>query len=812
MTADSNTLRLSPRIRSRLGALRWRIRAYVWLEGLSLIAIWLGLMFWIGFAIDYIPVVLGFYLPTLLGLDEMSRFERILLLSVMGGVSFWILYRWVLRRAFVRLADHSMAILLERQFQQEHDSLVTAVEMSEAPDHAADFNADMLSHTSQAAAVQLEDAQMRHVFRHFPLWRNILGAILVACSIVVFGLFQRDALATVSSRLYGLSDNLYERRARIEVYEIEVDRTIWMEEKAGGADAKTDDSQTQTYVKRRMPKRKKFVNRTVKVARGSSPRLLVRADLNYEVQPESCKLHYRTADGYSDVAPMERSRSSDDKNYRYFFFRNQPLRGIRSDVRFDVIGGDHRLAGYSVQVVDAPAIVSARLYCERPAYTELVPQEIDFAPGLKLPMGTRIKIEATANKSLGRVQVYDPASARMTLFEREQLDGDVFRHEIERLDGDLGIEISFEDEDGVDSDEPYCLNISAVEDLPPDVKVTLRGIGTSITADARLPMSGMIGDDYGVAHARFELQMGDDPVPYRFPVDLAADGGVDAAVDLREARGREKDPLTIKPGEKVILAIRASDKCDLGDGPNVGSSERHQLDVVLPEVLLARLDAREIGQRQRFEQIIEEMTKTRGDLVRVEVDLTSGDETPAGEEPEDASEGDASDAGTEPDDQPLDDMTARDRARSLRLLMIQRAVLQADKSAQEMAGVAATFEDIREELINNRVDTQERKIRLKEQIADPIKEIAGPLCTELANRLAVLEKELEKPGGPQAAADGVAQIDRVLLEMENVLAQMLDLESYNELIEIVRELIKEQDELRDDTKKEHKRKVMGDLF
>ena len=34
----------------------------------------------------------------------------------------------------------------------------------------------------------------------------------------------------------------------------------------------------------------------------------------------------------------------------------------------------------------------------------------------------------------------------------------------------------------------------------------------------------------------------------------------------------------------------------------------------------------EIAQRQRFEQIIEELTKTRGDLVRVEVDLKAMDE------------------------------------------------------------------------------------------------------------------------------------------------------------------------------------------
>ena len=115
-------------------------------------------------------------------------------------------------------------------------------------------------------------------------------------------------------------------------------------------------------------------------------------------------------------------------------------------------------------------------------------------------------------------------------------------------------------------DEPYRLVVTAVEDLPPDVKVTLRGIGTSITPDARLPAEGVIGDDYGVAEANVELHLGDDPVPFRFPVELANDGGVATAVDLREARAREKDPLALKPGEKVLVAVRAKDKCDLGGG------------------------------------------------------------------------------------------------------------------------------------------------------------------------------------------------------------------------------------------------------
>ena len=54
--------------------------------------------------------------------------------------------------------------------------------------------------------------------------------------------------------------------------------------------------------------------------------------------------------------------------------------------------------------------------------------------------------------------------------------------------------------------------------------------------------------------------------------------------------------------------------------------------------------------------------------------------------------------------------TAEERAQSLRLLRTQRSLVQCDKSAQEVLGVAASFADIREELINNRVDSKDREV------------------------------------------------------------------------------------------------------
>src|SRR5262245_38868357 len=101
---------LTSDLRSLLAGLRWRIRLYIGMEGLALAAIWLGAMFWIGFGLDYLPV--------LMGASEMPAMARGVLLTATGIVLAYILYRWIGRRAFVKLPSRSLALLLERRFDE----------------------------------------------------------------------------------------------------------------------------------------------------------------------------------------------------------------------------------------------------------------------------------------------------------------------------------------------------------------------------------------------------------------------------------------------------------------------------------------------------------------------------------------------------------------------------------------------------------------------------------------------------------------------------------------------------------------------
>jgi hypothetical protein len=757
---------LSAQISSLLSRLRWRIRAYVWAEGLALAAVWIGLTFWLGLALDYVPVRLG--------ASEMPLAARVTLLVVVAAVLAYLLYRWVWRRGFVPLASRSMAVLLERRFPDFHDSLLTAVELRSRPPSAWDFNPHMLAQTDRQALACVDHVRLRQVFNFMPLARNATLATIVLASVVLFGLVASDAFATWVNRFYFLSDQPWPRRTYIELLA--------------------------------------FPDRNQKAAKGSSVTIRVRADATRPTRPpDVCTIYYRTEEGERGRVHMTKSGSVRDgfQEYRY---AERPFKGILSSIRFDVVGDDHRLRDNQLVVVDSPNVIRVELDCELPAYTQLVPRSQLWRPGIGLPKGSRVAIRAQSNKDLRAVRIEDVQSretAELPIDQASQPLSRRFSHIIDPLDRNQILDVTLTDTDGIVSQRPHRITLDVVQDQPPTVDVVLRGIGAAVTADARLPVLGTISDDYGVDRAWFELEM-EGAERRQFPCQIAAGQKVDDALDLRVERSAEPNPLRLQEGGKLVVTVMAADKYNLGGGPNVGQGDRHELDVVTPSDLLALLEARELGLRRRLERMIVEMQETRDSLARVK----DQDESllDRGTEPEDAAAEQASgEKVTRETPAEAAPSNESDRADALRALRVERAVQHSQRAAQEVLGIAASFDEIRDELINNRVDSEDRRQRIETQISTPLKQIARDLFPQWDERLKELEGQLAGPAVADATDAAVQQADRILAAMEAVLANMLEVEDYNELVDMVRSLIREQQELAERTKREQRKRLLGPL-
>ena len=142
-------------------------------------------------------------------------------------------------------------------------------------------------------------------------------------------------------------------------------------------------------------------------------------------------------------------------------------------------------------------------------------------------------------------------------------------------------------------------------------------------------------------------------------------------------------------------------------------------------------------------------------------------------------------------------------------VVVQQAIANGQQSASETLSLATSFDDIREELVNNRIDTPELESRLKDQIGDPLRQIAEKSFPELETRLRKLEAVLADPAAAKLRRDeAVQQADAILVEMHQVLNKMLELESFNEVVEQLRDIIETEKAIHRDTLKKQKEKTL----
>lgn len=492
--------------------------------------------------------------------------------------------------------------------------------------------------------------------------------------------------------------------------------------------------------------------------------------------------------------------------FQYYRYEGQPFQGMLEDVQFDVIGFDHRVADYEVTVVASPAITQVRLVCQLPSYMDAPDRQLIWQPGLSLPIGTNIRLEGLSTKPLKSAQVtslnVEGQSIKSTELEQ---DATRFQADLGTLQETTSLDIEMLDTDDVPSEQPYRVTINALEDLAPQVNLRLLGIGTAITPIARLPVSGEIKDDYGVQRAYFQVTRLDNSQTSELDLDLGLDGSVDATLDLRKERVDRPDDWLLEPGQQVLFSVHATDYFDLGDERNLGQSENLTLDVVTADELLARLEARELGLKRRFEQTLRELIDTRDSLLRLQTLLAPDAAAPETDTPDDES------ADTEPDD--ADDRLSDSQLLSLNRLRVQRAQQQAAKAQQEVAGVAASFDDIRNELINNRVDTPEREQRLADEIVRPLELVVADNFNTWMEQLSRVEDAV---GDSSLAGlenrQAIQQANEIIFALQAVLQKMVELETFNELIDLVRSVIEEQEAILKDTEDARKSQELDILL
>jgi hypothetical protein len=774
-------------IAATLARIRRTARFWIWVESLSLLLL----------------LAAGYFWATLI-LDRLLEPPPAVRAAALGAVAMALLVvatRRLVGRMRAALADRELALLVERRDPTFRDSLATAVHAA-AADSDEPVDEALVARSTALARDQLDRLRIGDLFNTASLMSVVAVAAVVAGGIGWFSSVAPDVTSLWARRMVLLSQERWPRATRLSV--------------------------------------EGFPDGVRRVARGSDVDILVRADASGRV-PEAVELRSRSADG-STTDRMGR-RGGQVEGRQAF---GHVLVDVRRDLELSIRGGDDRIDGLRLVAVDPPSVESLEIGFTPPAYLGSRHRSVRPAGLVEIPRGSTVRIGVTADKPLSRGTIRgrqaialgrdapegSQASEDCCLASLDDaigpaatdgggeghrggtpagaspLEGRRLEAAIEDLEGVWTIMVDMADRDGVATPRPTAFRIVAVDDAPPQLVVSLLGVSSMVTPGARVPLVGTIRDDHGLASAAVVVRRGpaavtaptDDERPlgpsqarpsppssaavseHRFPIDrLVTDSPL---VELPESSPESVDlePLGLEPGETLLIEVTASDACGLAEGPHAVRSDAWTLEVVSAERLSSMLEARELVLRRRFERVVEEFAAAREPMLAAAEGLDSAGAGAADNAPE-------TPTATAPD-------------------VVRLLVDAADRCRGETAEIAAAFLEIRREFDNNRLLTDELDTRLFAQIAGPLSEIADgdlPLLAAACRR--VRAADLSTSGAAALAEPSAA----VLARMREVLARMLELETFNEVVEILRSSIRTQEGLREETIRRQKERARAVL-
>ena len=371
------------------------------------------------------------------------------------------------------------------------------------------------------------------------------------------------------------------------------------------------------------------------------------------------------------------------------------------------------------------------------------------------------------------------------------------------LDGNLLVELRLWGTDGICSSRVQQFVVSAINDQPPQVDLVLQGIGTAITENAILPMTGKIKDDYDIKEAWVESVLDTNPL-LKSPLNVEPDGKVSSQLDLKAMR--DGGQLVAKVGSTLGLTMAAEDYLNLRDEPHIGRASPIQLGVVTPEQLLILLERRELAMRARLEQIIGELSQMRDLLVNIErASKSVSPDANAATEPTALETADA--------DANVDEANTPARLERMQMLRSQQAESQMTKSEGELRGVEREITQINQELINNRIDSKDRRTRLEDKIRKPLIEVLDQSWAPMATDVRAIEKGYSKLSKSETSVvellpTAIGKANQIIVALTAILDDMVNIQDFNEVLDEVRGMIDDQGKLLQKTQQEQKKQLL----
>lgn len=464
------------------------------------------------------------------------------------------------------------------------------------------------------------------------------------------------------------------------------------------------------------------------------------------VQPREVEIVFTSASGERGRETMVTVGSEGAYRYRYTF------KNAQEDFVFHLEGGDDETQDYSARLLVRPRVEWSQLGIVPPAYARLEGYTLpDGERAAQVLPGSEVTFTITTNKPVAQASLMaGNKTIGPAILEGDRRIVAISPHDTQTY------HFALVDEFGLEDKQPVRFAVRVIKDEPPRVRMKLPGVGEMVTPEAILPIEVEFADTYGLAGAELVFQVSrDDAREGSIPLTTFRPYLTTFSASHTWSVASE----AVTPSDRLTLFARATDFDDVS-GPNAAESPPISIRVVTRDELIAELARREQEFRMDFERLIDVQEQLRSRLLTL-IGLSTL---------EGGSEDFASTIAT--------------------LERRQRSIVGSINVVRQQVEQVLTEHRI------NQMATQTVEERLGQGIAEPL----GRLTTrDLPEAADTIRRWSHDPDGEVGIRVDPQQV-AILSQMRAILANMLQWEGYQEAVNMLRDILRLQNELRTETK------------
>jgi hypothetical protein len=318
------------------------------------------------------------------------------------------------------------------------------------------------------------------------------------------------------------------------------------------------------------------------------------------VVPENVSLRMREGKGPRVTAAMSKFAAND---FRY------DLPAVLQTVTVEAEGGDDDIGPIAIEPVDRPRIKAISLTSQHP--TEKQPTVHDFSgqdADLAFLPKTNLKLELQANVPIAEAKISGaPAEVKQIADDRFVISWEHSKP--------VAMQIELVSSQAKLTSLPTPVTIGLKIDQPPRVSLSFTGVRQRITPMAKIPLTILARDDYGVADMALasKAEFTDANKKEQSLTSSKQLGPIDPIEqEIQQKFDYDVTALKLLPNTILSLSASAVDQCY--QAPQTASSRPATFRIVAPEELFREILLRQQGERAKFRKQIDEATKLKESL------------------------------------------------------------------------------------------------------------------------------------------------------------------------------------------------------